>query len=119
VARKSKIETGKTADDKGSEPAAGSADSSAGAEPKTTAAAPKAKRKKAAPKKRTVRGLRPAGPKKAESPTTRPEPSDEEIRIRAYFIAERRLQLSLQGDSAHDWIEAKRQLIEEAGPASS
>ena len=82
------------------------------------AAAPKPKRK-AAPKKQTVRTLKPAAPKKAPSLKTRPEPSDEEIRIRAYFIAERRLQLKLQGDSAHDWIEAKRQLIEEAGPASS
>jgi hypothetical protein len=34
--------------------------------------------------------------------------------MRAYFIAERRMQLSLPGDSAHDWIEARRQLIEEA-----
>jgi hypothetical protein len=34
--------------------------------------------------------------------------------MRAYFIAERRMQLSLPGDSAHDWIEARRQLIEES-----
>lgn len=118
MARKSKIESEKT-DGKGSEPAAGSADGSAGAAPKTTAAAPKPKRKKAAPNKQNVRGPKPAASKKAPSPSARPEPSDEEIRIRAYFIAERRLQLALQGDSAHDWIEAKRQLIEEAGPASS
>lgn len=43
------------------------------------------------------------------------EPTDEEIRIRAYFIAERRHKLSLPGDSNLDWIEARRQLIEEAG----
>jgi len=42
------------------------------------------------------------------------EPSEDEIRIRAYFIAERRMQLSLEGDSTHDWIEARRQLIEES-----
>jgi hypothetical protein len=94
VARKSKIETEKQA------------------EAKTTDAAPKPKRKKAAPKKKTA-------PKKGSSPASVPEPTDEAIRIRAYFIAERRIQLSLQGDSAHDWIEARRQLIEEAGPASS
>jgi hypothetical protein len=117
VPRKSKIETGK-ADAKGSEPTAGSADGSAEAVSKPSAAAPKPKRKKAAPKKQAVRKLKSATPKKALSPNTRLEPSDEQIRIRAYFIAERRLQLSLQGDSAHDWIEAKRQLIEEAGPAS-
>jgi hypothetical protein len=45
----------------------------------------------------------------------RAEPTDDAIRIRAYFIAERRHQLSLPGDSNHDWIEARRQLIEEAG----
>jgi hypothetical protein len=118
VARKSKIETGKV-DAKGSEATAGSADGSTGAAPKTAAAAPKPKRKKAAPKKQSPRALKPAAPRKAASRNARQEPSDEQIRIRAYFIAERRLQLSLQGDSAHDWIEAKRQLIEEAGPASS
>jgi hypothetical protein len=117
VAKKSKIETG-NADGRVSEPAAGNADGT-GAAPKTTAAAPKPKRKKAAPKKQTVRALKPAAPKKAPALKTLPEPSDEEIRIRAYFIAERRLQLKLQGDSAHDWIEAKRQLIEEARAASS
>ena len=105
MAKKSKNETG-------------NADGGTGPAPKTTGAAPKPKRKKAAPKKQTARALKPAAPRKAPSPTP-PEPTDEQIRIRAYFIAERRLQLRLQGDSAHDWIEAKRQLIEEAGPASS
>jgi hypothetical protein len=42
------------------------------------------------------------------------EPTDEQIRLRAYFLAERRHRLSLPGDSNHDWIEARRQLIEEA-----
>jgi hypothetical protein len=41
------------------------------------------------------------------------EPSDEQIRLRAYFIAERRLRLSLPGDSNDDWIEARRQLVAE------
>jgi hypothetical protein len=41
------------------------------------------------------------------------EPTDEEIRIRAYFISERRKQLSLAGDSDNDWLEARRQLVEE------
>ena len=112
MARKSKIETEKQADGQGPEPGA----SSTGAEPKTAGAAAKPRQKKAAPKKKTVRASKPATSKKA---TSIQEPSDEEIRLRAYFIAERRIQLSLEGDSAHDWIEAKRQLIEEAGPASS
>lgn len=41
------------------------------------------------------------------------EPSDEEIRIRAYFIAERRVQLSADGDPANDWIQAREELIAE------
>jgi hypothetical protein len=106
VAKKSKIETEKQAD------------GSAGAEAKRTGTTPKSKGKKAAPKKKTV-ATKPAAPKKVSSSGSRREPSDEAIRIRAYFIAERRIQLSLQGDSAHDWIEARRQLIEEAGAASS
>lgn len=113
MARKSKIETEKQADAQGPEPGAGST----AAEPKATGAA--TKKRKAAPKKKTVRASKPATSKKASSLPSVREPSDEEIRIRAYFIAERRIQLSLEGDSAHDWAEAKRQLIEEAGPASS
>ncbi|HMG04462.1 MAG TPA: hypothetical protein VK581_03315, partial [Chthoniobacterales bacterium] len=62
---------------------------------------------------------KPTASKKPDSPAKVSGPSDDEIRIRAYFLAERRLELSLPGDSAHDWIEAKRQLIEEAGPARS
>ena len=108
MAKKSKIETEKQANGSAGEPTA-----------KTNGAAPKPKRKKAAPKKKTV--VRPSQPpqKRCHRPPRRPEPSDEEIRIRAYFIAERRIQLSLQGDSAHDWIEARRQLIEEARGKSS
>ena len=101
MAKKSKIETEKQTN------------GSVGPEAKTTDAASKPKRKKAAPKKKAV-ATKPAAPKKVSSSASRAEPTDEEIRIRAYFIAERRIQLSLQGDSAHDWIEARRQLIEEA-----
>ena len=106
MAKKSKIETEKQTN------------GSVGAEGKTTGAAPKRKRKKAAPKKKAV-ATKPAARKKVSSPASGHEPSDEAIRIRAYFIAERRIQLSLQGDSAHDWIEARRQLIEEARGKSS
>ena len=116
MARKSKIETEKQADGQGSEPTSGS---TGGAEPKTIGAAPKPRQKKAAPKKKPTRPIKPAASPKPSPPASVHEPSDEEIRIRAYFIAERRIQLSLAGDSAHDWIEARRQLIEEAGPASS
>lgn len=43
------------------------------------------------------------------------EPSDEAIRLRAYFISERRRRLALPGDAESDWLEAKRQLLSEAG----
>ena len=45
-----------------------------------------------------------------------PEPTDEEIRLRAYFISERRNRLDLRGDASSDWLEAKRQLLSELGP---
>jgi hypothetical protein len=40
--------------------------------------------------------------------------SEDEIRLRAYFIAERRMREGLPGDSGHDWLEARRQLAAEA-----
>jgi hypothetical protein len=45
----------------------------------------------------------------------RPEPSDEEIRLRAYFLSERRRRFALPGDADSDWHEAKRQLICQSG----
>ena len=44
------------------------------------------------------------------------EPLDEQIRIRAYFISERRRRFALPGDADSDWLEAKRQLLSETGP---
>ena len=43
-------------------------------------------------------------------------PLDEEIRLRAYFISERRRRFALPGDADSDWLEAKRQLISDSGP---
>lgn len=43
------------------------------------------------------------------------EPSDEAVRLRAYFISERRRRFALPGDAESDWLEAKRQLLFEAG----
>jgi hypothetical protein len=40
--------------------------------------------------------------------------SDDEIRLRAYFIGERRTREQIAGDSSSDWLEARRQLMEEA-----
>jgi hypothetical protein len=41
------------------------------------------------------------------------EPSDDEIRLRAYFISERRRRFALAGDADSDWLEARRQLLAE------
>jgi len=40
--------------------------------------------------------------------------SADDIALRAYFIAERRQNLGWEGSSEGDWLEAKRQLEEEA-----
>jgi outer membrane biosynthesis protein TonB len=42
------------------------------------------------------------------------EPLDDAIRLRAYFISERRRRFALPGDADSDWLEAKRQLLSEA-----
>jgi hypothetical protein len=104
VARKPKTPVeNKPADDAGALSANGKMSAP---EPKKKAAAP-GKKKKPSTRKPITSATKPA----ASRPV---EPTDDEIRIRAYFLAERRHQLSLPGDSAHDWIEARRQLIEEA-----
>jgi len=51
-----------------------------------------------------------------EAGATAAGPSDEEIRIRAYFISERRRRFALPGNADSDWLEAKRQLLSESGP---
>ncbi len=43
------------------------------------------------------------------------EPLDDAIRLRAYFISERRRRFALPGNADSDWLEAKRQLLFEAG----
>jgi hypothetical protein len=42
------------------------------------------------------------------------ELSDDTVRLRAYFISERRRRFALPGDAESDWLEAKRQLLAEA-----
>jgi IS5 family transposase len=113
VAKKSKIEPEKKDADTASSDAA-LVNGSATPEPKkkSRSGATKPKAKKPAAKKSATTPARATARKAASSAR---EPSDDEIRLRAYFLAERRHQLSLPGDSAHDWIEARRQLIEEAG----
>src|SRR3954449_10663705 len=89
---------------------------------KNTAPAPKKKRAAAAsgkPKKSPATKAAPARRSQVASTKPAAEPTDEQIRLRAYFLAERRHKLSLPGDSNHDWIEARRQLIEEAQAKSA
>jgi len=47
-------------------------------------------------------------------PAVSAEPSDDSVRLRAYFISERRRRFALPGDAESDWLEAKRQLLAEA-----
>ena len=42
------------------------------------------------------------------------EASEDAVRLRAYFISERRRRFALPGDAESDWVEAKRQLLAEA-----
>jgi Protein of unknown function (DUF2934) len=67
-------------------------------------------RKEAAPARKANFSMPP------EAGTTAAGPSDDEIRMRAYFISERRRRFALPGDADSDWLEAKRQLLSETGP---
>jgi hypothetical protein len=42
-------------------------------------------------------------------------PGIEEIQLRAYFIGERRMTLGIPGDATSDWVQAERELEQEAG----
>ncbi|MEO8439543.1 MAG: hypothetical protein ABI540_04910 [Spartobacteria bacterium] len=95
------------------------------------AGAPKKAAAKASPGAKSSGKSRSVAPRKASS-ARKPRPasagkkktagsgafSDEEIRTRAYFISQWRLQNVVPGDSAHDWLEAVRQLQDEAGHRS-
>ena len=53
--------------------------------------------------------------KSAQPAQKRRHPTEEEIRMRAYFIAERRVQMGIPGSEHDDWLEARRQLEAELG----
>ena len=70
---------------------------------------PKEKEKKSrAPRKTASSGTGSRSKKKPKQPTV------EQIQLRAYFIAERRQSLGIHGDSTSDWVQAERELREEA-----
>ena len=56
--------------------------------------------------------------KKAAAPKTKivPPYSQDDLALRAYFIAEKRRKLGLPGNPHSDWIEAERQLAAENRP---
>jgi hypothetical protein len=72
-------------------------------------------------RKRSARAQKTPAPTKSRKSPVKKKPapaqvavSDEEIRLRAYFLAEQRRRDGIEGDSERDWHEARRQLLEEA-----
>ena len=87
--------------------------------PKKRAKAAKSSGGKSAAKKQSAKtGAKKSASRSSAKKAKSHEPSDADIRLRAYFIAERRVQLALQGDPAEDWLEARQQLLEEAARKS-
>lgn len=84
--------------------------------PDVAAAEPK-KKKKVSPPKKDASKKAPAKKSATKSSSRKKSirPTNEDIALRAYFIAERRQALGWPGDSTGDWVEAERQLLEEAG----
>ena len=78
---------------------------------KTRGGSTAAKGKKSSPRKK-------GATQKSKPLTAAPlgaDPTNEQIQTRAYFISERRRRFALPGDADSDWLEAKRQLLFEAG----
>ena len=94
-----------------SQPAATNAPASKSSSTKTASAAKKSSSRKRPTKKTAA--------KKSRPPKAAYEPSDADIRLRAYFIAERRIQLALKGNPALDWIQAREELLRETGQQRS
>ena len=75
------------------------------------------------PKKTTTKKIAPAAAakkpatKKPAAPKTKKAAAytQDDVALRAYFIAEKRQRLGVHGDSHSDWIEAERQLAAENG----
>ncbi len=68
----------------------------------------------AQPAKAKAPAKRPASPRPKKSAPVEISISVEDISLRAYFIAERRRHHGWPGDEHSDWVEAERQLREEA-----
>jgi hypothetical protein len=72
--------------------------------------------RRAAAKAKKVPAKKTAAKRSNTKAPASPLPSEDQIRIRAYFISERRHRLALPGDATSDWEEARRQLLSEMGP---
>jgi hypothetical protein len=83
--------------------------------PKKAAATTAPKSRVATKTKATDRtaGEAPAAKPAKKKTVKQPAIKTEDIALRAYFIAEKRQQLGLPGDSLGDWVEAERQLLGE------
>lgn len=100
----------------GSGPASAQTETAAKSAP--AAAKPARKRAVASFRKTAATAAAPTKPRKPAG-KKKPTPaenavSDDDIRMRAYFIAEWRTKNGIAGDSASDWMEARRQLMQEA-----
>lgn len=82
--------------------------------PATKAPAAIAPKAKAAPAK-PAPAKAPVARKKTSKPIVRAGFSNEDVALRAYYIAEERQRAGRPGDSHSDWIEAERQLRKEHG----
>jgi len=71
-------------------------------------ATPAVETKKASAQKRKTSPPATAHDERVQSPTI------EQIQLRAYFIGEKRVSLGTAGDSTSDWVQAERELKEEA-----
>lgn len=81
--------------------------------PKKATKTAKSSTRKTAAKKKPAAGRAAKKTAQRRRPVAAQEPSEVDIRLRAYFIAERRVQLALQGDPAMDWIQAREELVAE------
>ncbi|HEY1769515.1 MAG TPA: DUF2934 domain-containing protein [Chthoniobacterales bacterium] len=84
--------------------------------PKAGAANAKPSRKRAtSARKSTAAGSAPRKPSTRKKPApAETAVSEDDIRLRAYYLAEQRIRDGLAGDSHADWLEARRQLLAEA-----
>jgi hypothetical protein len=79
---------------------------------KSKPAAPTKRATKPAAKKKPV--LAKAKPATKTTKPKAPAYTQDDIALRAYFIAEKRRAHGLPGDEHHDWLEAERQLAAES-----